>query len=97
LRPLGHWVILLSDVTQLVVLNQLRTRMIRMASHDLKNPLGTAVGYAELIRLQAKNNPLPGKAEQYLGYISGALTSMNQIISDILDLEQLRSGSAKYE
>jgi len=35
----GGWVIVLSDVSTLMQLNEVRTRLLRIASHDLKNPL----------------------------------------------------------
>ncbi len=70
-------------------LNQLKTQMIRMASHDLKNPLSRVIGYADLIQLDPNISP---KMTQFVGYISDAGDEMLNIIEDILNLEQLRDG-----
>lgn len=86
---LGHWVMILVDVTNLVQLNELKTQMIRMASHDLKNPLSRVLGYAELI---STSGLLDDMNERFMNNIMNAGDEINQIITDILDLEQLRSG-----
>jgi signal transduction histidine kinase len=70
-------------------LNQLKTQMIRMASHDLKNPLSRVIGYADLIQLDPS---ISQKTNQFVGYISDAGDEMLSIIEDILNLEQLRDG-----
>lgn len=75
-------------------LNQLKTQMIRMASHDLKNPLSRVIGYADLIQLDANISP---KVNQFVGYISDAGDEMLSIIEDILNLEQLRDGDFPKE
>jgi len=89
LTTLGHWVMILVDVTDLVQLNELKTQMIRMASHDLKNPLSRVLGYAELI---STSGILDDMNERFMNNIMSAGDEINHIITDILDLEQLRSG-----
>ena len=89
LTTLGHWVMILVDITDLVQLNELKTQMIRMASHDLKNPLSRVLGYAELI---STSGLLDDMNERFMTNIMNAGDEINHIITDILDLEQLRSG-----
>jgi len=89
LSELGHWVMIHMDITDLVNLNELRTQMIRMASHDLKNPLSRVLGYSELISSSGK---LDNTNERFMQHIMNAGDEINQIITDILDLEQLRAG-----
>ncbi len=91
LADTGGRVLILSDISRLMELNRLKTRMIRMASHDLKNPLGRIMGYAELMLM---DGTLDETASKYLGQITASASEMNRIIHDILDLEQLRSTSA---
>lgn len=90
------WVIVLSDVTEIAELNRLKTRMIRMASHDLKNPLGRVIGYAELI-LDMDNETLEPQNVRFLNHIQEAAVEMEQIITEILNLEQLRSRGLNRE
>lgn len=95
--PLSHgqsWVVILSDVTQLVELNRLKTHMIRMASHDLKNPLSRVIGFADLILM---DDDIPQQKREFIELIMSSADEMLQIISDILDLEQLRSGEPTKE
>lgn len=89
LSELGHWVMIHMDITDLVTLSELRTQMIRMASHDLKNPLSRVLGYSELISSSGELDPTN---ERFMKHIMSAGDEINQIITDILDLEQLRSG-----
>lgn len=89
LTKLGHWVMILVDISDLVQLNELKTQMIRMASHDLKNPLSRVLGYAEII---ATSGSLDETNTRFMNNVMNAGDEINQIITDILDLEQLRSG-----
>ncbi|MAU08594.1 MAG: hypothetical protein CL607_02140 [Anaerolineaceae bacterium] len=88
LDAVERWVLVFSDVTELVTLNELKTRMIRMASHDLKNPLARIKGYAELIMM---DNDLPDEEARFMNYILISGTEMENIIEDILSLEHLHS------
>lgn len=85
----GEWVMTLSDVTSLIELNRLKTQMIRMASHDLKNPLSRVMAYAEMIDM---DGALTDRSKRYLKSIEVASKEMLTLIQDILSLEQLRSG-----
>jgi signal transduction histidine kinase len=71
-------------------LNELKTRMIRMASHDLKNPLGRVFGYAELLMM---DDDISDEQRTFIKNIRAAGDEMNNLITEILDLEQLRSGA----
>lgn len=94
LQESALWVIILADITQLAELSELKTRMIRMASHDLKNPLSRITGYADLILMRDNLND---RVTKFTRYIAQAGEEMAQIINDILDLEQLRDGVVPYE
>lgn len=90
-----QWVVILANVTQIAELSQLKTRMIRMASHDLKNPLARVIGYTDLIQLQGGlENP---EQDRFITQIEVAGKEMLEIINDILDLEQLRDGDKQKE
>ncbi len=74
-------------------LNELKTRMIRMASHDLKNPLGRVFGYAELLLMDELND----EQKSFVRNIRVAGDEMNTLITEILNLEQLKSGALHME
>lgn len=82
------WVLMLHDVSALSELSELKTQMIRMASHDLKNPLSIIMGYVTLL----EDEQLPAEAQNYITRINTASHEMLTIITEILSLEQLRAG-----
>jgi signal transduction histidine kinase len=82
---------ILTDVTPLAELNQLKTHILRMATHDLKNPLGRIMLQADLIEAEGL---LETKAQIRLHDIQRATREMQEIIRGVLELEQLRTASA---
>lgn len=89
----GDWVVILNDITSLSELSRLKTQMIRMTSHDLKKPLSRVLGYGSLLLDESDSQSLNVQQRQYLQRMFHAGEEMLEIINDILDLEQLRSGS----
>lgn len=83
------WVVVLNDVTQLKELDRLKSEMVRMASHDLKNPLMGAMAYVELLEEDLTEI---GQVElnQYIKTIEHQLLRMERIIRGILDLEKIK-------
>ncbi len=96
-RPrIRGWVAVLNDVTELKELDRLKSEMVRMASHDLKNPLMGAMAYLELLIDELRDEAQPlDRAEtlQAAVNIERQLERMNRIIKGVLDLERLRSFS----
>lgn len=90
-----RWVVTLSDITRLVEVDRLKTRMIRMASHDLKNPLGRVIGYAEMVEELAADGEGGPTLQKYIQRIVQAADEMNTIITEMLDLEYIRTHAVK--
>ena len=95
LRQAPHWVVTFSDVTNLVELNKMKTQMIRMASHDLQNPLSRIMGYSSLMKLDS--DQFSEDILTYLQYIESAGDEMHQLIRDLLSLEQFRASQMVEE
>ncbi len=90
------WVAVLNDVSQLKELDRLKSEMIRMASHDLKNPLQAAMANLEL--LQDDLVPIENaEIELSLNTINTQLGRMNKIINGVLDLERIKGGQLVTE
>lgn len=89
----GGWVLVLHDITSLRQLDAMRTQMLRMASHDLKNPLGVIMGYVELLLEEDITNDQRALLDRVL---TNALR-MKTIIGELLNLERLRSGAVNLE
>lgn len=90
LQAYDLWTVIVGDVTALVELSNLKTRMLRIASHDLKNPLARIKGFVDLIFMMTTT--LDERDRKYLTLISEAGDEMLRIIDDILNLERMRSG-----
>ncbi len=84
-------VLTMQDITYLKQLDQFRTQMIQMASHDLRNPLGVAMGYLELLTDDLK--PLTPLRRQVLNGLEHALARMQNLVTDLLDTERVESGA----
>jgi signal transduction histidine kinase len=75
-------------VEQVSRLEQLKTDMIRIAAHDLRNPLTVMSGSVEMLRSDLKDQ----LDEFYLGYLDQLKTSikhMQKMVADILSLERI--------
>lgn len=68
-------------------LETLKTDMIRIASHDLRNPLSGIFGFLELLSLS--EDSLPATELEFLRNIEEAAQQMRRIISGILSLEHI--------
>jgi PAS domain S-box-containing protein len=89
-------VITLHDVTSLKDLNRLKTHMLQMASHDLKNPLGVLLGYLDMMREDIENGIVPD-----LTYIEGMFRSverMDSLIQTLLSQDRIeQTNMNKYQ
>jgi signal transduction histidine kinase len=73
-----------------------RAHLLRGVSHDVKNPLGAARGYAELLEQGIRGELTPDQAKFVVGIrrsIDGALA----ILADLLDLARADSGGLHME
>jgi signal transduction histidine kinase len=73
-----------------------RTRLLRGVSHDVKNPLGAARGYAELLELQIKG-PLTADQLKYVKGVRRSIDGALAILGDLLDLARADSGGLSVE
>jgi signal transduction histidine kinase len=64
--------------------------MIRMASHDIRNPLGNAMAYFELLMMQLGKAPTP-QQKDYMDGFRSATEAMVTLIDDLLTLERAES------
>jgi two-component system, OmpR family, phosphate regulon sensor histidine kinase PhoR len=100
-RPrVAGWVGVLNDVTELKELDRLKSEMVRMTSHDLKNPLQAAMANLELLRddlSSAVQEIAHGEVQTSLDTIEKQLERMYRIINGILDLERIKTGAQVRE
>jgi signal transduction histidine kinase len=68
-----------------------RTRLLRGITHDVKNPLGAAKGYADLLELGIKGS-LSEEQHKLVKGMARSIDNALAIISDLLDLARSDSG-----
>lgn len=85
---LGH-VAVMQDITTLKELDQMKSDFVATVSHDLKNPLTSVRGFADLIRITGELNP---EQEQFIGRIKDATEGMAALIGDLLDIGKIEAG-----
>jgi signal transduction histidine kinase len=92
----GEWVLALNDISALAEVNELRTWMIRMTAHDLKNPLSQITGYIGLV-MDYGSSELSADDRESLQRVMNAADQMSEIISEVTSLEQLQTGLKQRE
>jgi PAS domain S-box-containing protein len=86
-------VLTLHDISDLKRLDQLKSQMIRMASHDLRNPLNLAFGYLDLLR-DAVSDQM-GTIGPLLDGLTSGLKRMQKLVEDLLNVERIESASER--
>lgn len=71
--------------------NDDKTEFLQIVSHDLKNPLASIMGYAELIQGFHKQFS-DDKIENFSQQIIDVVKRMNDLITKLLDIEKIESG-----
>ena len=88
-RKVEGWVIIFNDITELKELDRLKSEMVRMASHDLKNPLMGAMAHLDLLR-EDLNSDEQVQLSESVNTIERQLVRMDRIIRGVLDVERLK-------
>jgi PAS domain S-box-containing protein len=73
-------------------LEQLKTQMIRIASHDLRSPIATMSGYLDLLKMDLEGKIEPAQGE-FFSAIERGLRRMENITSEILSLERIEEAA----
>ncbi len=83
---------------QVSELEQLKTDMIRIAAHDLGNPLGVMKSYIDLLQIDMDKEELDiNNLDTYLGPMTRAVRRMQRITTDILTLERFERRETTQE
>ncbi|MFW5691222.1 MAG: PAS domain S-box protein [Chloroflexota bacterium] len=82
---------------QVSALEQLKTDMIRVAAHDLRNPLSAIIGCVELIKMDLEEMEEPGEITEQVENMSQSADRMQRIIDDILSLDRIERSVKKED
>lgn len=86
----SHVVMAYHDVTESVRIEKMKSSFVSTAAHELRTPLATIMGYADLMI----NNPelVQDKSRDYLVLILGRAEHLAHIVSDLLDISRIEAG-----
>jgi len=93
----GLWgiIILVSDVTEIRRLDQMRRLFVANVSHELKTPLTAIQGYLEAILDGVVESEK--MEEEYLQRVLKETDRMSRLVADVLDLAQLQSEQFEFD
>lgn len=87
---------LLDRNTALESLNEQKNRLLGMAAHDLRNPLGVILNYSEF--LEAEAFPVLDESQrEFVSTIKATSEFMLGLINDLLDVTTIESGQLRLE
>lgn len=89
------YVLAMADVTPLHRLSQLKSQVIRIASHDLRNPLQLASGFFHILLEELP--PLTEMQANLAQRITHHLKTMEQLIDELLELERIETSGEHRE
>lgn len=87
--PARMAVLSLQDIGEMKRLSRLRDDFLSLAAHELKTPLASVKGYAQLLRRHAVQGPAANHALEVIDRQCGR---MNQLVEDLLDLSRFEVG-----
>jgi signal transduction histidine kinase len=81
---------------QLFELNQLKNKFLGIAAHDLRNPIGTVMGFLKLFK-DGFFGEFPEKPQKIIQMMYGTCEYMIELVSDLLDVTAIESGQLSME
>ena len=79
--------------TESAMASRAKSEFLANMSHELRTPLNAIIGFGELVETIGPSSFAASKHREYAKHIATAGRHLLQIISDILDISQIESGS----
>lgn len=76
---------------ELARLNEEKNRLLGMAAHDLRNPLGVILNYARFLE-RAAGARLDARERQFIAQVEKSSRFMLRLVEDLLDVSQIEAG-----
>lgn len=89
-----RWIGTNTDIHDQKSIEQQKDEFIGIASHEMKTPLSTAKGYIDLLLYAL--NPEDQEAVLYATQTDKALSRLNNLITDLLDVSKIQNGQLSY-
>jgi two-component system phosphate regulon sensor histidine kinase PhoR len=82
-------VAVLSDITELKEMDQMKTDLMSMVTHEIRTPLATVRGFAQIL---LKGGIPAEKSSEFLGIINRQSNRLVNLVNDFLDISRIESG-----
>jgi signal transduction histidine kinase len=76
--------------------NLTKSQFVSLVSHELKSPMTSIRGFADLIR-QGMTGPVSGQAREFLDTIVDNVDQMAALVSDLSDISRIETGRLKLQ
>ena len=86
----GGQVAILHDVSHFKALDHLKNEFLATASHDLKNPIFSVLGYSDLL---SKAGPLNPMQADFVGRIRSSAVQMQDLVLNLLEIARMDMGT----
>lgn len=80
-------ILLLHDITEMRHLEQMRADFVANASHELRTPITTLIGFVETLKGPARDDPK--SRERFLDLMHEQATRMARLVTDLLSLSRI--------
>ena len=80
---------MLSDITELKEMDQMKTDLMAMVTHEIRTPLATVRGFAQILLKGGIGNE---KAGEFLEIINRQSNRLVNLVNDFLDITRIESG-----
>jgi two-component system phosphate regulon sensor histidine kinase PhoR len=81
--------VVMQDITHLKELDQMKTEFVSTVSHDLRSPLTSILGYAQMLNAIG---PLNDRQQMFVERIRRGVNQITELISDLLDIGKIEAG-----
>jgi len=78
---------------ELQQLSDAKTRFLANMSHELRTPLNAIIGFSEILQQELFGELKNAKQKEYVGLIHDSGSHLLQIVTDILDMSKIESGT----
>jgi hypothetical protein len=86
---------ILRDITERRKVDQMKTKFINTAAHELRTPLSALKAHVDLLEMKSKDVTLPEDIIRRIGIIARNADRLTVLINNLLDYTRLEAGTIK--
>lgn len=87
--------LLLTDISEIKMLDEMKTEFVSVASHELRTPLTAIDGIVSMIR-DGEYGPIAESLKQPLEDVNTSSERLIHLVNDLLNISRLQAGKLKY-